>query len=238
MIVAGGIVVAAGAGRRLGSDVPKAFVTVAGASLVARAVAVLRAAGVDPLVVVVPDGWEDDARSDLGPSVEVVTGAGTRTASVAAGLAALPDDVSVVAVHDAARPLIPVEVAADVVAAVGGDVVAAAPGVPVPDTLKRVGDDDVVEATVDRARLVAIQTPQVFRRDVLEAGHAWARANDDAPTDDLALVERLVEEGSVPGRVVATPGSVLGLKVTSPADLLVVTALATANDVLDPGDGP
>lgn len=234
--MAAGIVVAAGSGDRLGAEVPKAFVEVAGATLLCHAVAGLRASEVAPIVVVVPDGWQDEARADVGPDVAVVTGGSTRTASVAAGLAALPHDADVVAVHDAARPLVPVAVIADAVAAVHGDVVAAAPAVPVTDTLKRVDGQRRIVSTLDRADLVAIQTPQVFRRDVLVAGHDWARAHDRAPTDDLALVEHLVAEGRLAGRVVATTGSVLGMKVTRPADLLLVAAMAAARTSLGSGD--
>jgi len=234
--VAAGIVVAAGSGDRLGSSVPKAFVDVAGAPLVCHAVAGLRAADVDPVVVVVPEGWEDRARAVVGPDVTVVTGGASRTASVAAGLAALSDEADVVAVHDAARPLVPVAVIADAVAAVHGEVVAAAPAVAVADTLKRVDGDHRIVSTLDRDDLVAIQTPQVFRRAALVAGHDWARAHDHAPTDDLALVERLVDEGLLDGRVVATTGSVLGMKVTRPADLLLVAAMAAAGASLDSGD--
>lgn len=234
--VAAGIVVAAGEGSRLGADVPKAFVEVAGAALVAHAVAGLLAADVAPVVVVVPDGWEERAADDLHPDVVVVTGGDTRTASVAAGLAALPDTVDVVAVHDAARPLTPVEVIADAVVAVRDDVVAAAPGLPVADTLKRIGDDCRVVGTVDRSDLVAIQTPQVFRRDVLAAGHDRVRDEGGVATDDLALVEDLLADGEVRGRIVVTPGSALGLKVTQPADVLLVAAMATVRTSIDSGD--
>ncbi len=233
-----GIVVAAGAGERLGTEVPKAFVGLGGATLLAHAVGVLRAVGLDRLVAVVPDGWADQARDDVGTTAEVVVGGASRTASVAAGLAALGDDVDVVVVHDAARPLVPVEVVADVVAAVVDDVVAAAPGVPVADTLKRTRPDGSVVATVDRDHLVAIQTPQVFRRDALVAGHDWAARHDRVATDDLALVEGLVRDGVLDGRVVVTAGSVLALKVTRPADLLVANALVTSTRVLDDGRTP
>lgn len=234
--VAAGIVVAAGAGERLGADVPKAFVEVAGSSLVGHAVAALRAADVSPVVVVVPDGWEARTREEVDPDVTIVTGGETRTASVSAGLAALPDDADVVAVHDAARPLVPVAVVADAVAAVRDDVLAAGPGMPVADTLKRVDVDGTVEATIDRHRLVGIQTPQVFRREALQAGHDAADADGRAATDDLALVEELVAAGRLQGRVVATLGSALGFKVTQPADLLLVSALAAVRTSLDSGD--
>lgn len=230
-----GIVVAAGTGERLGSDVPKAFVALGGATLLAHAVGVLRGCGLDQLVAVVPPGWEDRAVADVGADATVVAGGDTRTASVAAGMAALDDDVEVVAVHDAARPLVPVEVVADAVAAVVDGALAAAPGLAVADTLKQVDGDGVVAGTVDRSDLVAIQTPQVFRRAALARGHAAA---GDGATDDLALVEDLVARGELSGRVVVTRGSTLAMKVTRPADLLVATALVTATRALDAGTAP
>lgn len=223
-----GIVVAGGSGARLGADVPKAFVEVGGHSMLRWSVDLLRAAGVHDLVAVVPADAIDRARADLGETIRLVVGGRSRTASVAAGLAALPDACEVVAVHDAARPFVPVEVVRKVVDAVvrADGVVGAAPGLAVADTLKRVGTDRVVQTTVDRADLVVVQTPQVFRRDVLEAAHQRAAATAEAGTDDLALVETLVEDHMVEGTVVVTPGSPLGLKITYPDDLVLGAAIA------------
>ena len=102
---------------------------------------------------------------------------------------------------------------------------AAAPGLPVADTLKRVAHGDV-QATVDRADLVAIQTPQVFRRSVLEHAHREAATGGQVGTDDLELVERSLARGELSGRVVVTEGSVFGLKVTHPDDLVLAGAIA------------
>lgn len=230
-----GVVVAGGSGERLGADVPKAFVQVAGTSLLARSVTALRAGGIDRVVAVVPVGWEDRARRLLGAGVVVVAGGATRTASVAAGLAATDATDTVVAVHDAARALVPPEVVRAAVTAVttsgAGTVVAAAPGLPVGDTLKRVDAADEVVGTVPRRDLVGVQTPQVFRRSVLVQAHERAgRVAEDA-TDDLALVEELVAEGVVDGRIVITPGSPRALKVTHPDDLLVAAALVQDTEV-------
>ena len=219
----GAVLVAAGSGERLGADVPKALVEVAGRSLVAHASERLLAASPSVLVVVAPAGVLDVVAGllpDTDVPVEVVAGGDTRTASVRAGLDALPEDVEVVAVHDAARALAPTSLVRRTVDAVVGDVVAAAPGLPVGDTLKRV-DGDTVVGTVDRDELVAVQTPQVFRTDVLR------RAHDQGveATDDLALVERVVAEGIVTGRVVVVPGDVAATKVTWPHDLVVLGAL-------------
>jgi 2-C-methyl-D-erythritol 4-phosphate cytidylyltransferase len=269
----GVVLVAAGAGTRLGFPGPKALVEVAGRSLLAHALAGLAAAGLPaPVVVHAPDHREAfEASAGAVPVAAWVPGGATRTDSVRAGVAALPDTVEVVAVHDAARPLTPPDVMRATVAAVRGDVLAAAPGIAVADTLKRIaaasgrergaaavgnsgraegaveggnggnggGADGFgnsggvrdgallgeVVGTVDRSHLVGVQTPQVFPRAVLSRALAAA---DDA-TDDLALVEQLVERGELTGRVVVVPGSVWGWKVTRANDLALVAALATTD---------
>lgn len=213
------IVVAAGRGERLGEGRPKAFVEVGGRPLVWHALrAVSAAARVAHVVVVAPDGMEDDPA--LAGAAAVVPGGSTRQHSVANGMAALPDDTEVVLVHDAARCLAPSElfdaVAADVLA--GHDAVI--PGLPVVDTLKVVDAAGVVTATPDRAALRAVQTPQGFGRGVLERAHAAAveRGDVDAP-DDGALVERI----GLPVHVVA--GHADAFKVTRPQDLLLASAV-------------
>jgi 2-C-methyl-D-erythritol 4-phosphate cytidylyltransferase len=239
----GVVLVAAGAGTRLRSDGPKALVEVAGRSLLAHALAGLAAAGLPPPVVVHAPGQREAFAASAG-DVHVaawVPGGASRTDSVRAGLAALPDTVEVVAIHDAARPLTPPDVMRATVAAVRDDVLAAAPGMAVADTLKRItsattgdgasGDAGTsallgeVVATVDRSTLVGVQTPQAFPRAVL----AEALATADEATDDLALVERLVAAGELAGRVVVVPGSVWGWKVTRRSDLALVAALAAAD---------
>lgn len=220
------ILVAAGSGERFGAGVPKALVEAAGRPLVAHAAHRLLAAGASPLVVVGPPADLEAVSAALAGSdmaVEVVAGGATRADSVRAGLAALPGQAGVVAVHDAARAFAPVELIRRTVSAVAGDVVAAAPGVPVGDTLKQV-DGDTVTGTVNRDTLVAVQTPQVFRVEVLRAAH---RDGGEA-TDDLALVEQLLQSGAATGRVVVVPGAAAATKVTWPHDLVLVTALAEA----------
>jgi 2-C-methyl-D-erythritol 4-phosphate cytidylyltransferase len=224
----GVVVVAAGSGERLGSTLPKALVDLAGEPLVRHAVRGLADAQLPaPVVVHPPDGRADFVAALAGVEVAaLVPGGATRTGSVAAGVAALGSHVEVVVVHDAARPLTPPSVIAEVVAVVAAPpgvtpVLAAAPGVAVADTLKRTAGDEVV-ATVDRTDLVGIQTPQVFRRPVLEA----ALALGDAATDELGLVERLRDAGELAGRIVVVPGSVWARKVTYPWDLVLLEVLA------------
>ena len=218
------VLVAAGRGERLGVGGPKALLPLAGRTLLEHALDGLRTAGIPRLVVVHPPGLGDTA-AQLAPDAELAVGGDTRTASVRAGLAALADDVELVAVHDAARPLTPAAVIRDALEAVTGDVVAAAPARAVPDTLKRVVHGDVV-GTVDREDLVAVQTPQVFRREVLDA----ALARDREATDDLALVEALLADGGAPGRIVTVAGSLHGMKITYPEDLDLAELLCRSGE--------
>lgn len=212
----GVIVVAAGSGTRLGAGAPKAFVGIDGSSILRHALSGVFAAPLAQVVIVAPAGREGDALSealatagDRRELVSVVAGGDTRQASVAAGLAALWADVEVVLVHDAARALTPADVFERVIAAIDGGAAGAIPVLPVIDTLKRVAGDEIV-AAVDRAELAAAQTPQGFRRDVLDTAYAAAAADF---TDDAALV---AESGHA---VAAVPGHPLAFKITTAADL-------------------
>jgi 2-C-methyl-D-erythritol 4-phosphate cytidylyltransferase len=221
----GVVVVAAGSGTRLGSQMPKALVDLDGTPLLVHALTGLAEAGLPPAVVVCPPGSEAvfaDAVAQVRVAA-VVPGGATRTQSVRAGLAALGADVDIVVVHDAARPLMPPEVMRAAVDALldADDVVAAAPALPVADTLKRTVGDTVV-GTVPRDRLVAVQTPQVFPRALLDA--ALTDAVD--ATDDLALIEEMVSAGRATGRVVIVAGSVWGHKITFASDLAFAEAIA------------
>jgi 2-C-methyl-D-erythritol 4-phosphate cytidylyltransferase len=198
------VLVAGGSGARLGSDVPKAFVSVGGRTLVEHAMHRFTR-HVAHTVLVVPAGWE----SQVDASV-VVCGGATRQASVDAGLRAVPAGVEYVLVHDVARPFVPDEVIVRVLAALRAGADAVIPAMPVTDTIKRVDGAGAVLGTVDRAELVAVQTPQGFRRSVLEAAHA--SGHPDA-TDDALLVEQ------AGGRVVTVAGDELAFKITTPWDL-------------------
>ncbi|MGX5771712.1 2-C-methyl-D-erythritol 4-phosphate cytidylyltransferase [Microbacterium trichothecenolyticum] len=212
----GVIVVAAGSGTRLGAGAPKAFVGIDGRSILRHVLEGVFAAPLAQVVIVAPAGREGDALSealatagDRRDLVSVVAGGDTRQGSVAAGLAALWADVEVVLVHDAARALTPAEVFERVIAAIDGGAAGAIPVLPVIDTIKRVAGDEIV-AAVDRAELAAAQTPQGFRRDVLDEAYDAAVADF---TDDAALV---ADAGHA---VAAVPGHPLAFKITTAADL-------------------
>ncbi len=208
------IVVAAGSGLRLGVGMPKAFVPVAGATLLEHAVhAVNGMSHRAQLVVVVPSDRLAESGTILGtiaPHALVVPGGETRQASVAEGLRAVDESVEIVLVHDAARAFTPSQQFDAVVAAVAASGEGVVPGQPVSDTIKRADAESRVTQTVDRAELVAVQTPQGFPRRLLVAAY---RAATGEATDDAALVAAIGH----PVRVV--PGDALAFKVTTPADL-------------------
>jgi 2-C-methyl-D-erythritol 4-phosphate cytidylyltransferase / 2-C-methyl-D-erythritol 2,4-cyclodiphosphate synthase len=221
---AAAIVVAAGRGRRLGGPGNKVFLPVAGRPILwwtLRAFQRCEAIGEAVLVV-----GEDDvaAASQLVKAAafskitSVCPGGAERGDSVRAGLDRVAETAEVVAIHDGARPLVTPELIAACVAAAGrhGAVI---PAVPVVDTLKRVGPDGTIAATVDRAELCAAQTPQTFRRALLVEAYARARADGFAGTDDAGLVEHLGHP------IHLVPGEPDNLKVTLPEDLERAAAL-------------
>ncbi len=217
------IVPAAGSGERLRSGIPKAFVRVAGRELVAHAVDRLRAAGVTTVVVAVSADRVDQARDLLGDHGEVVIGGVDRSASVAAGLDALPDSADVVLVHDAARAFAPVRLIERVVAGVRDGADAVVPVLAVVDTIRRIDRQGGLAGIVDRAVLRVVQTPQGFRPDVLRAAHAAAAAGHPV-TDDAALAE------AIGVRVAAVDGDHAAFKITTPDDLKAAERMMTDTD--------
>jgi 2-C-methyl-D-erythritol 4-phosphate cytidylyltransferase len=206
------IVVAGGSGSRFGA--PKQFADLGGRPLVAWSLDSARQA-CDGVVLVVP------AESPTGgwPADRVVSGGATRSQSVRAGLAAVPEDAGIIAVHDAARPLARPSLWQAVLGAVAAGADGAIPALSVVDTVKEVGPDGRL-VTLDRTRLVAVQTPQAFRAELLRRAH---RDGSDA-TDDAALVE------VAGGQVVLVDGPPDNLKVTTPLDLILAAALASGVD--------
>jgi 2-C-methyl-D-erythritol 4-phosphate cytidylyltransferase len=237
------IVVAEGSGSRLGADVPKAFVALAGEPMLAHAVRNVASSGaVDLVVVVAPREWlgqadkvATDATAGTSTSVTAVAGGATRQHSVAAGLDALPDDVGLVLVPDAAGCLAPPSLVARVVGAVRAGPQAVVPGLLVADTMKRVsraraaGGVDEVTETIDRDELRIAQTPQGFTRAILAQAHRAAQEEEAelvadgfrdpsvAPlvplyTDDAEMAEEVAT-------VVVVPGDPLAFKITRAEDL-------------------
>ena len=214
------VLAAAGRGERLGSDRPKAFARLGGRPLLAESLERLEGSDwIDFIVIAAPAEWEEPAillAEELGAGKvsSVVTGGASRSESVREAMAEVADDAAVVLVHDAARPLLPDEVIARVLAPLSEGWDGVVPGLPLSDTVKRVEGGRVVE-TLSRGELAAVQTPQAFLTSILRE----ALRDDVADASDCAS---LVEARG--GRVKVVEGDRRLLKVTSPEDLAVVEA--------------
>jgi len=213
------VLVAAGRGERLGEDRPKAFVRLGELPLLAEPLRRLdESEWIDAVVVVAPPEWEEPAillAEEIGASKvsACVTGGATRTESVRAGVADVPEDAAVILVHDAARPFLPPEIVPRLLEALGEGFDGALPGIPLADTVKR-ARDGVVAETLSRSELVAVQTPQAFVAPVLRA----ALARGEEGTDCASLVE------ATGGRIKVVEGDERLLKITTRADLDRVAA--------------
>jgi len=220
---AAAVVPAAGRGERLGGPTPKSLVLLGGRPLVQYALTTLQGvAEIEAVAVAVPPdattAIRDLARSaGLTKVVAVVPGGADRQASVAAGLRALPSGPDLVLVHDGARPFLSRRLASEVIAAAARDGSATA-SLPAGETIKR-GEGGWVRDTLDRTALYRIQTPQAFRRPLLERAHETAEREGIRGTDDAVLVERL----GTPVRLV--PGDPGNFKVTVPEDLALAEAV-------------
>jgi 2-C-methyl-D-erythritol 4-phosphate cytidylyltransferase len=202
------VVVAGGSGLRFGAR--KQFADLAGQSVLRRSVDAAARVSSGVVVVVPSDAVSDQALASTETDVLVVAGGATRAESVRAGLAAIPDGVAYVLVHDAARPLASSALFESVVAALLGGANAVVPAISVPDSIRHVGG-----GIVDRRELLAVQTPQGFPLSVLRAAHA----SGAEATDDATLVEALGHE------VVIVEGEVRNRKITEPTDLVAASAM-------------
>ncbi|SFY36107.1 2-C-methyl-D-erythritol 4-phosphate cytidylyltransferase [Streptomyces atratus] len=234
------VIPAAGRGVRLGPGAPKALRSLSGTPMLIHAVRAMAASRSVSLVVVVapPDGAPevknllDEHALPERTDYLVVPGGDTRQESVRLGLDALPEGISAVLVHDAARPLVPVDTVDAVIEAVRDGAPAVVPALPLADTVKEVepgvpGEPEPVLGTPVRARLRAVQTPQGFDRDTLVRAHAAVAVSGEGATDDAGMVEQL----GAP--VVVVPGHEEAFKVTRPLDLVLAEAVLArrrAND--------
>lgn len=216
------MIAAAGSGQRLGAGGPKAFVPLAGRAMVEWSIAACRAApSVRSIVVACPPGHVHDlAGGDLG----VVDGGATRAESVSNALEAVGTEL--VAIHDAARPLVTPDLIEEVVATLVADrdAAGAIAATPVTDTIKQAGrppftvsgtenGGQVIESTVDRGSLWAAQTPQVFRVEALREALAAEPERLAEATDEAMMVE------AVGAKVLIHPSPAENFKVTTPLDL-------------------
>ena len=221
------VIVAAGSSRRMGGE-NKLLLEIDGVPVLARTLSAFqKCAAIRDIVLVCRE-------QDIMPYTElakafsidklctVTRGGETRTESVLAGITAAPENAVLVAVHDGARPLVSEAVITEAVTT-AAEYGAAAPVVPVKDSIKRIEDGNIA-ADVARDTLAAVQTPQVFHKDLLRRALTSAAERGYSFTDDCAAVESL---GTI---VKATHGSYQNIKITTPEDILVAEALLTRED--------
>jgi 2-C-methyl-D-erythritol 4-phosphate cytidylyltransferase len=219
-MICGGVIPAAGRARRFGVE-DKTLIEIAGRPLLAWTIdALIDAEALAELVIVVNEDNEHEVQQllqDQRPSIPVTTtrGGAARMDSVRAGVEALQPRCDLVLIHDAARPLVTSDLVRSVVEA-GASSGAAIAAAPVTDTIKRV-DGEFVQETLDRSTLVAVQTPQVFRRDWLQAAYEVWPSDRDA-TDEASILEQA-------GFTVRTvTGTAENFKVTTGIDAIIAEA--------------
>lgn len=219
------VIVAAGKGTRLQSELPKPFLSVADRPILVHTLRRFTPIEMVRRIVVVVAAERETLCQEVlhthGPwpqPITVVHGGAERQDSVRNGLAALEPQCEIVVIHDAARPFISVEAiqrSIDAAAETGSAVVAT----PVRDTIKRTDAQHTIRETVSRHDLWLAQTPQTFRVEVIRAAHRWAQQRNIAGTDDATLVEQMGQ----PVRIV--PGDALNFKITTPDDLALAQAV-------------
>ena len=219
------VIVAAGSARRM-EGIDKILTPLSGVPVLARTLAVFQDCPlVREIVVVTREDLLDPVGAlrqtyGLDKVTKVIVGGKERMDSVQAGLGETDPSADLIAIHDGARPLVTPEILEETIRK-AAETGAAAPGIPVVDTLKRVEEDRALE-TVDRDSLRAIQTPQIFDAGLIRGALQKAREDKVVLTDDCAAVERLGMKVSV------TPGSRENLKITTPFDLVLGTAILAA----------
>jgi len=235
------ILLAGGSGDRFGAELPKQFVRLAGEQILLRSLRTVAAAGVDTLVVVAHPDWVEETRAvinaaDVDIQITVVAGGRTRNESTRNGLDHLDAaDDDVIVVHDAVRPLVPLEVVIRAIQPVAAGIADSTDTViPSADTLVIVDGDAVIEIP-DRSRYRRGQTPQVFRKSILaQAYQAAAAAGDLSATDDCSLVLR-----HVPGaRILAVAGDEVNLKITTRIDLVLADRMLQMRTVRPTAEHP
>jgi len=218
----GVIIAAGGIGGRMGLGSSKQLMLLAGEPVLARSAAIFEVAAVEEIVIVIDSADVERCRNvvekfGFRKVSGVFAGGENRSQSVWNGMQKLGPNTDTVLIHDGARPLFPPELLAAGLRDFGmGDCDGVVFGLPVTDTIKEAGiNNRLVAGTLDRSRLWAAQTPQIFRRAVLEKAYRVPPLTLAAASDDASLVER------AGGLVKMTMGSPENIKITTPADLVV-----------------
>lgn len=227
------VLLAGGTGTRIGSEVPKQLLEVAGRTLLEHALRAFHAhPDVDAITVVMAPAHLDAARVVVEAGgyankvTDVVAGGRTRSDSTVAALGTLPDEPCLVLVHDAARPLVTARIISDCFESLASYPVVNV-AIETADTIVAVDVDGLVRETLDRSALRRVQTPQGFRSEVLREAYALASQDPDfTATDDCGVVMRYLPDQPV----IVVPGDERNLKVTTPVDLEIVAALLAHAD--------
>lgn len=222
------VVPAAGRGARMGSHIPKQFLSLGGVPILVHSLRVLEAVpAVEHVILAVPEAdreyclREIVARYQFTKVTKVVAGGEHRQDSVRHGVQEVGEEADLVLVHDAVRPLITADLVERVIRR-AGEVGAAIVAIPMRDTVKQIGPEGMIEVTVDRGQLWLAQTPQVFRTKVLREAHRKAHLENFHATDDAQLLEWLGHP------VAVVDGSEENIKVTRPEDLAIGEAILAA----------
>ena len=212
----------------MGSRTPKQFLQLAGVPLLVHSIRVFEASQtIGEIILVVPETEMTACQNELVPAFglskvsRVVSGGARRQDSVWNGLQAVDGRTAVVVIHDAVRPFVTeamVQAVVDRARSHGAALV----GIPLRDTIKRVGPDGMIETTLDRQRLWSAQTPQAFNVELLREAHQSGQRAEADVTDDACLVERLGHPVSI------VPGTADNMKMTRPEDLLIGEAIVAA----------
>ncbi len=221
---AAAVIAAAGEGARMGGAGRKQYLLLEGIPMLARSVSLfLEHPAVKEIVVVVPRGEVETVKELLKPfcssdRIKYAEGGATRQESVGRGVTLVSSAVGLICIHDAARPLASTKLLDSLLTAAASRG-AAVPVIPLNDTVKKVDDKGFILSTQPRENLRLVQTPQVFRRDIIIKAYENADVRDLAATDDAALVEQMGLS------VFTVPGEFSNLKITSPRDLSLASVL-------------
>jgi len=219
------IIVSAGRGIRMGTEVAKQYLPLGGRPILYHTLAVFdKLSFIDRIFVVVRDDERSYCRKkvidpfNFKKNIEILSGGTDRQDSVYNGLLAAELEDSLVIIHDGVRPFVPPELIG-VCVSIARDTGACVPGIPAGDTLKKVDKTGKIEQTIPRNSVWQVQTPQVFRYSLIREAHEKARQEGFRATDDSQLVER------VGGSVKIVNGSRYNMKITDPEDLIIADAI-------------
>ena len=219
------IIVAAGSGRRMGTETKKQFLTLFGRPVLAHTIEAIEKCRLVKSIIVVTN--EDDILTvkDIVSSVDsekvksIVTGGSTRAQSVYKGLLEVPENNGIVLIHDGVRPVVPEALIENVIMD-AYEYGAAALGFKIKDTIKAVDKNGFISETLDREKMIAIQTPQCFKYDIIKK--AYEDFSENA-TDDCSLVEQLGVNVKI------TEGSCLNIKLTTREDMSILSRIIESN---------